>query len=75
MNQEDKDQSSVDKEKKKVVTDGVSIKEDVVVVLKRVDQLLDKAKEREKEVETLEQERKKDEEALKEIRRRYNIIT
>jgi hypothetical protein len=74
MSQEDKPQSSSDKEKKVVnVSERVSITEDVVAVLKRVDQLLDKAKEREKEVEILEEERKKDEEALKQIRRRYNI--
>jgi len=48
--------------------------EDITTVLKRVDQLMDKAKESEKQLRILEQKRKKDEEALKEIRRRYNLI-
>ena len=74
MSQEDKPQSSSSgKEKKEVVNEKVGITEDVVVVLRKVDELLDKAKEQEKQVETLESERKKDEEELKEIKRKYNI--
>jgi hypothetical protein len=72
MNQEDKPQSS-GKEKKIEVNERLSINEDVTVVLRKVDELLDKAKEHEKRVEMLESEREKDEEALKEIKRRYNI--
>ena len=74
MSQEDKPKSSSSgKEKKEVVNEKVGITEDVVVVLRKVDELLDKAKEQEKQVETLESERKKDEEELKEIKRKYNI--
>ena len=73
MNQEDKPQSSSHKEKKEEVTEGMSVREDVAVVLKRVDELLDKAKEYEDRVKIRESEIKKDEESIKEIKRRYNI--
>lgn len=74
MNQEDKSYSSSDKEKNKQVNERVSVSEEVTFKLERVKELLKEADEREKRVEVLESQRKKDEESLKEIKRRYNII-
>jgi hypothetical protein len=74
MNEEDKSQSSTDKKEiKQVVNDKVTISETVYVKLEKAKELLNKAKEHEKRAEVLESERKKDEEDLNKIRRKYNI--
>ena len=75
MKEEDKLQPSADKEENKqvVVNDQVTISETVFVKLEKAKELLNKAKEHEKRAEVLESERKKDEEDLKAIRRKYNI--
>jgi hypothetical protein len=44
MSQEDKPQSSSDKEKNKQVNEGVSVSEEVTFKLERVKELLNKAK-------------------------------
>lgn len=56
------------------MNERVSVSEEVTFKLERVKELLKEADEREKRVEVLESQRKKDEESLKEIKRRYNII-
>lgn len=74
MNEEDKSQSSTDKKEiKQVVNDKVTISETVYVKLEKAKELLNKAKEHEKRAEVFESERKKDEEDLNKIRRKYNI--
>jgi hypothetical protein len=80
MVQEDKSQSSSEKKKTAEVSDKVTISESVYVRLERVDKLQEEAKklqeearEFKKRAELLESEVKKDEESLKEIKRKYNI--
>jgi hypothetical protein len=80
MDPEGQPQPSSDKEKTKQVNEPVSISESVSFKLERVEQLQKEAqgfqKEAEefrKQAEMLESQRKKDEESLKEIKRKYNI--
>jgi hypothetical protein len=57
------------------VNEGVSVSEEVTFKLERVKELLNKAKEHEKRAEMLAYQIKKDEESLKEIKRKLKIDT